>query len=57
MPVGFGYGPDLRGPDLRPGVVPASRFSGPNGLHPGAVWIAAAAPVLAMLLLLARLAS
>lgn len=54
MPVGIGFG---REPNLRPGATRTSRFSGTNGLHPGALWIAAAAPVLATLLLVARLAS
>lgn len=54
MPVGIGFG---RGADLRPGVTRPSRFSGPPGFHPGALWIAAAAPVLATLLLVARLAN
>ncbi len=53
MPVGIGFG---RAPDLRRGVMRPSRFSGPDGLHPGAIWIAAAAPVLATLLLVACLA-
>ena len=53
MPVGIGFG---RGPDLRPGVTRPSRFIGPDGVHPGALWIAAAAPVLATLLLMARMA-
>lgn len=53
MPVGIGFG---RGPDLRPGVTRPSRFTGPDGVHPGALWIAAAAPVLGTLLLMALLA-
>ena len=54
MPVGIGIG---RGQPVRPGVTRAIRFSGPEGFHPGALWLAAAVPVLATLLLLARLAS
>ena len=53
MPVGIGFG---RGPEWRPGVVRPSRFISPKGVHPGALWIAAAAPVVATLLLMARLA-
>lgn len=52
MPVGIGFG---REPDLRTGVMRPSRFTSPNGFHPGALWIAAAAPVLATLLIIARL--
>ena len=54
MPIGIGFGRDA---DLRRGVMRPSRFSGPAGFHSGALWIAAAAPVLATLLLVARLAS
>jgi hypothetical protein len=53
MPVGIGIG---RGADLRPDVARSLRFSGPGGIHTGALWLAAAAPVMATLLLLARLA-
>lgn len=53
MPVGIGFG---HGPALRAGVVRPSRFVGPDGVHAGAAWIAAAAPLLATLLLMARLA-
>ncbi len=54
MVIGIGFG---RQPDLRPRVMRPSRFVGPDGLHPGALWIAAAAPILATLFLLARLAA
>ncbi|MGU3543967.1 hypothetical protein [Methylobacterium sp. A52T] len=52
MPVGIGIG---RGDPLRPAVTRTARFSGPEGFHPGALWLAAAAPLLATLLLLVRL--
>ena len=54
MPVGIGIG---RGQPVRPGVARALRFTGPEGFHPGALWLAAAAPVLATLMLIVRLAS
>ncbi|MCJ2089166.1 hypothetical protein MKK88_24725 [Methylobacterium sp. E-005] len=54
MPVGIGIG---RGTDLRPGAARSLRFTGPKGFHAGALWLAAAAPVMATLLLLARLVS
>jgi hypothetical protein len=54
MPVGIGIG---RGQTPRPGAVRAVRFTGPEGFHPGALWLAAAAPVLATILLIARLAA
>lgn len=54
MPVGIGIG---RGADLRPGATRSLRFAGPEGVHGGALWLAASVPVLATLLLLARLAS
>lgn len=54
MPVGIGIG---RGADLRPGVARNPRFSGPDGFHAGALWLAAAMPVMATLLLLIRLAA
>lgn len=54
MPVGIGIG---RAPERRPGMTRTLRFSGPAALHPGALWLAAAAPVLATLLLVARLAA
>lgn len=54
MPVGIGIG---RGADLRPGVTRSLRFSGPDGVHAGALWLAASVPVLATLMLLARLVS
>ncbi|SDN89543.1 hypothetical protein SAMN05216360_112120 [Methylobacterium phyllostachyos] len=54
MPVGIGIG---RGADLRPGVARSLRFSGPDGFHAGALWLAATIPVMATLLLLVRLAS
>lgn len=63
MPVGLGsqlgqgslrgsQGADLRGR----AVVPA-RAAAPSGFHPLALWIAAASPVAATLLLIARLAA
>ncbi|ACB25633.1 hypothetical protein [Methylobacterium radiotolerans] len=54
MPVGIGIG---RGDALRPAVTRTSRFSGPEGFHPGALWLATAVPVAATLLLLVRLAA
>ncbi|GJE10787.1 MULTISPECIES: hypothetical protein [Methylobacterium] len=54
MPVGIGIG---RGQPLRPGVTRSLRFTGPESFHPGALWLAAAVPVLATLLLVVRLAS
>ena len=54
MPVGIGIG---RAPEPRPGMTRILRFSGAGGFHPGALWLAAAAPVLATLLLVARLAA
>ncbi|MGH1592162.1 hypothetical protein ACRBEV_32005 [Methylobacterium phyllosphaerae] len=54
MPVGIGIG---RGDPPRPARARIGRFSGPGGFHPGALWLATAAPALATLLLLARLAS
>ncbi|MCJ2071654.1 hypothetical protein MKK75_23110 [Methylobacterium sp. J-030] len=56
MPVGIGIGMG-RGADPRPGVARSLRFSGPDGFHVGALWLAASAPVMATLLLLARLAA
>ncbi len=54
MPVGIGIG---RGEPPRPHRARTLRFSGPAGFHPGALWLATLAPVLATLLLVARLAS
>ncbi|MHB2210286.1 hypothetical protein [Methylobacterium sp. CM6257] len=54
MPVGIGIG---REENLRPGVTRTLRFTGPAGFHPGALWLATAVPVLATLLLIARLAA
>jgi hypothetical protein len=54
MPVGIGSGHRQK---LRPGVTRALRFSGPEGFHPGALWLAAAVPAAATLLLIVRLAS
>jgi hypothetical protein len=54
MPVGIGIG---RGEPSPPGVTRTLRFTGPRGFHPGALWLATAVPVLATLLLVARLAS
>jgi len=54
MPVGIGIG---RGDPLRPAVTRTLHFSGPEGFHPGALWLATAMPILATLLLLVRLAS
>ena len=52
MPVGIGVGPETT---LQPGSGPGE--PAPRGYHPGALWLAAAAPVMATLLLLARLAA
>ena len=54
MPVELG----LRGrePRVSAGERPA-RFAGPRGFHLGALWLAAAAPVLATAILIARLAA
>ena len=54
MAVGIGFG---RGEALRPGVSRPLRFTAPLAFHPGAVWLAAATPVLATLLLIVRLAA
>ncbi|WP_331293847.1 MULTISPECIES: hypothetical protein [Methylobacterium] len=54
MPVGIGIG---RADPSRPAVTRTLRFSGPEGFHPGALWLATAVPVLATLLLLVRLAA
>lgn len=54
MPVGIGIG---RRADLRPGVTQRLHLSGPEGVHAGALWLAATIPVMATLLLIARLAS
>ncbi|MEL6062578.1 MULTISPECIES: hypothetical protein [unclassified Methylobacterium] len=54
MPIGIGIG---HGADLRPGATRSLRFFGPEGVHAGALWLAATVPVLGTLLLLARLAS
>ncbi|MCJ2132627.1 hypothetical protein MKK69_00835 [Methylobacterium sp. J-026] len=54
MLIGIGIG---RGADLRPGVMRSPRSSGPDGFHPGALWLAATVPVLATLLLVVRLAT
>ena len=53
MPVGLGSG---RGAAPLRGLSPA-RAAGPSGFNPLALWIAAAAPVAATLLLLSRLAA
>lgn len=54
MPVGIGIG---RRADLRPGAMRSLRFAGADGVHAGALWLAAIVPALATLLLLTRLAS
>ncbi|MGU3464051.1 hypothetical protein ACLBXO_04290 [Methylobacterium sp. C33D] len=54
MPVGIGIGIG-RGDPLRPAVTRTSRFSGPEGFHPGALWLATAVPLLATVLLMIRL--
>ncbi|MDP4001932.1 hypothetical protein [Methylobacterium sp. NEAU K] len=54
MPVGIGFGQRV---PFRPGVSLSLRFTAPMGFHPGALWLAAAAPVLATLLLISRLAA
>ena len=53
MPVGMGS----QGADLRGRVIVPARMASPSGFHPVALWIAAASPVAATLLLLARLAA
>jgi hypothetical protein len=53
MAIGIGFG---REQPLRPGVARPMRFTAPPAVHAGALWLAAAAPVLATLLLIARLA-
>lgn len=46
------------GAPLRPGAAGDARFVAPRSTHPGALWLAAAAPLAATLLLLAaRLAA
>lgn len=53
MPVGMrSQQADLQGRSLA-----SARVAGPSGFHPLALWIAAASPVAATLLLLARLAA
>lgn len=54
MPSGIGIG---RGTPLRPDVARSLRLADPVGVHAGALWLAATVPVMATLLLLARLAS
>ena len=54
MAIGIGFG---REEPLRPGVAQPLRFSAPPAWHAGALWLAAAAPALATLLLIARLAA
>ncbi len=48
----------IGGAPLRPGAAGDPRFVAPRSTHPGALWLAAAAPLAATLLLLAaRLAA
>ncbi|MCJ2122996.1 hypothetical protein [Methylobacterium sp. J-077] len=54
MTIGIGFG---REETLRPGVSRPLRFTAPPAFHPGALWLAAAAPAMATLLLIARLAA
>lgn len=54
MPVEIGL--RCREPRGRRAVIPA-RFAAPRGFHPGALWLAAAVPILATVLLVARLAA
>ncbi len=54
MPVGIGIG---RRADLRPGVMRSVQSAGGDGFHVGALWLAAAVPMLATLLLVVRLAT
>lgn len=54
MPVGIGI---ARGEPLRPGVKQVLRFTGPTGFHAGALWLATAAPLIATVLLVVRLAT
>ena len=54
MPVGIGIG---RGDVPRSGPTRTPRFTGPESFHIGALWLAAAIPTLATLLLIARLAT
>ncbi|GJE50374.1 hypothetical protein GOFOIKOB_3421 [Methylobacterium tardum] len=54
MPVGIGIG---RGEGPRSGTTRTLRFTGPESFHLGALWLAAAIPTLATLLLIVRLAS
>lgn len=54
MAVGIGFG---NGAALRAGVSSPLRFTAPPAIHSGALWLAAAAPILATLLLIARLAA
>ncbi|WP_187278488.1 hypothetical protein [Methylobacterium sp. WL64] len=42
---------------LRAGVSRPLRFTAPPAIHSGALWLAAAAPILATVLLIARLAA
>ncbi len=46
----IGFGSDA---PLRAGATREPRFVGPRAVHPGALWLAAAAPLTATLLLLA----
>jgi hypothetical protein len=54
MPVGLGIG---RGDGSRSGTTRTLRFTGPESFHLGALWLAAAIPTVATLLLIVRLAS
>lgn len=54
MAVGIGFG---RGAALRPGVSRPLRFTAPPAFHSVALWLAAAAPAVASLLLILRLAA
>ncbi len=54
MAIGIDFG---RGEPLRPGVSWPSRFTAPPAFHALALWLAAAVPAAATLLLIARLAA
>ncbi|MCJ2092647.1 hypothetical protein MKK67_09050 [Methylobacterium sp. J-072] len=54
MAIGIGFG---REEILRPGVARPVRFTAPPAFHAPALWLAAAVPAVATLLLIARLAA
>jgi hypothetical protein len=58
MPVGIGTGiRDVGQPGAPSDDRPVTAVVARAGFHPGALWLAASAPVVATLLLLARLAA